>query len=982
MKIATKLIYISILLLSVCSMQETKAQIGWEKIYPQLDTTNSVYGEGIETLCETPDGGYILAAIPYPSIAVHRSRLIKINDTGNIQWIRNYPIAMTNWVLNIENVTNGYIIQGYNLDSLSTKKAYLQKIDFLGNQIWLKEFSTCAVSKAGQLTTDGGYIALGYNQTAFVDEVVLIKTDSLGNTDWTNTYYINSYPSSINSNHRVESVTQTNTGNYLVYGVTNNRKAFLLMLDSLGNYLWLKYYGTSTSYLEDLGKVKQTIDGGFVVASNDAVTAGATDAYIFKVDTAGTLEWEKRYGLPNGQDDYAADLDLTYDGGYIVTGYRIHNWNAGGVRIFLTKLDSVGNITWEREFAGDQEAGFYWKPYCVKQTQDNGYVIGGSKLGNIMVRNNMYLIKTDSLGHIYDNIIEGYVYSDMDSNCLVDSSEFRFEGWTILADGAKDFWASTDSNGFYSIRLDTGAYDLILSRPSPSLYTSSCTGDTLEIHIPTYGTTLDTSFAQSALVSSPLMDVSLSTPFIRRCFNTDYQVSYCNHGTINADSAYIEVSFDDYLTVLTSSFNHLDWTDLGNNSFRFDLGTVAVGECGSFPITIYVDCDSVVLGQTHCSEAHIYPDTTSLPPAWAGPMIEVEAECDGDSVIFSLTNTGSSMGTSLQYVVYEDNVLVRPGIFQLAAAQTQLVSILAANNSTYQIQAQQAVGIPSILSDSLVAIAIEGCQDSINTGFVTQFPNYDGSPFVDIDCQQNIGAYDPNDKRGFPKGYGPEHYIYANTDLEYHIRFQNTGTDTAFNVVIRDTISPYLDITTLQPMVSSHNYTWQVFGVNQQVVEFTFPNIMLVDSNTNEAGSHGFIRFKINQVTDNPLGTIINNNAAIYFDFNEPIITNTTFHEIGEDFIEIEISSSTKQEESTPEIYTKVYPNPFYDQATIEVEGYDPSKTLDLYIYDNLRRLLRHMTTENQHQFKLERRELNRGIYFYQIQEGSKTVDSGKIILR
>jgi hypothetical protein len=59
-----------------------------------------------------------------------------------------------------------------------------------------------------------------------------------------------------------------------------------------------------------------------------------------------------------------------------------------------------------------------------------------------------------------------------------------------------------------------------------------------------------------------------------------------------------------------------------------------------------------------------------------------------------------------------------------------------------------------VLGDSLVSVSIEGCGGNINTGVVTQFSSYDGSPFLDIDCRMNIGAYDPNDKQGFPLGYG------------------------------------------------------------------------------------------------------------------------------------------------------------------------------------------------------------------------------------
>ncbi|MBK8427474.1 MAG: hypothetical protein IPL27_16535 [Lewinellaceae bacterium] len=80
-------------------------------------------------------------------------------------------------------------------------------------------------------------------------------------------------------------------------------------------------------------------------------------------------------------------------------------------------------------------------------------------------------------------------------------------------------------------------------------------------------------------------------------------------------------------------------------------------------------------------------------------------------------------------------------------------------------------------------------------------------------------------------------------EIEYLIRFQNTGTDTAFTVMIMDTISTLFDITSLRPGASSHPYTFNLLG--QGVAQFVFSNIMLPDSNVNEVASHGFVKLTI-----------------------------------------------------------------------------------------------------------------------------------------
>lgn len=137
-----------------------------------------------------------------------------------------------------------------------------------------------------------------------------------------------------------------------------------------------------------------------------------------------------------------------------------------------------------------------------------------------------------------------------------------------------------------------------------------------------------------------------------------------------------------------------------------------------------------------------------------------------------------------------------------------------------------------------------------------------------------VGSYDPNDKNVDPVYITPA--ILANNPppLEYVIRFQNTGTYEAETVEIIDSLSTSLQWQTLRLISSSHFCTWDISP--EGVVKFHFPNIMLPDSTTNEPGSHGFVKFSIQPQTDLFEGDKIANFCDIYFDFNEPIRTNTT----------------------------------------------------------------------------------------------------------
>ncbi len=141
-----------------------------------------------------------------------------------------------------------------------------------------------------------------------------------------------------------------------------------------------------------------------------------------------------------------------------------------------------------------------------------------------------------------------------------------------------------------------------------------------------------------------------------------------------------------------------------------------------------------------------------------------------------------------------------------------------------------------------------------------------------------VCAYDPNDKSVNPFGYGPEGYISPNQELEYLIRFQNTGNDTAKTIIIEDYLDVNLNWNSFKPLASSHNVNSQIDGNGK--IKFIFNNIMLPDSATDETNSKGFVKYQINPIAGLPPHTRIRNNAEIYFDFNPAIITNYTLNTI------------------------------------------------------------------------------------------------------
>lgn len=151
------------------------------------------------------------------------------------------------------------------------------------------------------------------------------------------------------------------------------------------------------------------------------------------------------------------------------------------------------------------------------------------------------------------------------------------------------------------------------------------------------------------------------------------------------------------------------------------------------------------------------------------------------------------------------------------------------------------------------------------------------------------GSYDPNDKSESHGGVIKASQIATGEYLQYTIRFQNTGTDTAFNVYIRDTLDSRLDWSTFQMTGTSHNFDLAINEGGKCL--WTFNNIILVDSVKNAALSHGYIQFRVKPRPNVNAGDIIKNRAAIYFDYNLPVITNTETTLVTSDILPVKLIS-------------------------------------------------------------------------------------------
>lgn len=503
--------------------------------------------------------------------------------------------------------------------------------------------------------------------------------------------------------------------------------------------------------------------------------------------------------------------------------------------------------------------------------------------------------------------IEGVLYSTPDIDCMPVANAVTIP-FTIVRITNQDlgdvFFSITDENGYYGIPVPAGDYIVTpLVNGQEPVYACA------EMMAMVTGADIITVdlYAPGELMC-PEMEVDICMWQQRRCFENSLYLYYYNAGNVLAPDAVLTVELDEYYTDISSDH---PYTQVGQ-TLIFELGDVAFCEFGYIQVNFTISCDAD-LGETHCVNASITPDGFCAPAAgWNGSLVSItEAVCGGDSVRFTVANVGNNpMTVPLSYVVVEDGIMMtqEPIMGQPLAANESIEIAIEATGGFFQLLTNQEPGAPT---ENDPSVLVDGCGGTSLENFANILSLGNGVPWQETICLENSGSWDPNDKTGYPTGHSGN-MIKPGTRLDYNIRFQNTGTDTAFTVVIRDTIEKSLDLSTFRIGASSHRYTMTID--TNRVLTFRFNNIELPDSTTDLAGSQGMISFSIDHDSSLEPGDLIENQAAIYFDFNEPIITNLSTHMI--ETMGLPTSLRTILANSTT---INVFPNPVVERLAIRL---------------------------------------------------------------
>ncbi|OFX34249.1 MAG: hypothetical protein A2X08_02320 [Bacteroidetes bacterium GWA2_32_17] len=853
----------------------------------------------------------------------------KLNASGNFVWARamggmyydfGYSIALdtygniytTGTFYGTADFDPGY--ETFNLTSLVSNDIFISKLDSSGNFVWAKSIGGTSNNCGNSITIDisGNIYITGYfsGTCDFDPGTGTFNLTSVGNND----IFISKIDTS---------------GNFIwakTIGGIGEDYGYSIVLDGSGNIFTTGYYSFTADFDPDTGTFYLNSVGSF-------------DIFVSKYDNLGNFIFAKSMGGTG--NDYGLSIALDNSSNLYVTGefdgivdfdpgVGVFNLTSVGLYdIFINKLDANGNFVLGCSFGGINSDGGI---SIVVDISSNVYTTGGfsgttdfdpgAGTFNLTadINGDMFVLKLRQKG------VCNVVFNDINQNCTRDANEIGLQNRFVTINPGNIITQTNEAGvwvidslpvGTYTATADTSG-NWLTTCPVTQIFT--VTNPNEITFVPDFG------FVSTQPCASP--DVSVNMPFMRPCFsNQIVYINACNQniatGALN--SAFVDVELDSLITPDSAS---LSFTSIGNNIYRFQIGNLNPGQCVNFTINCSVSCNAV-LGQTLCMQANLYPadtcvfdtiptpypgDFTPCTLPWDHSSLNIDGYCQNDSIYFVVTNTGvfgnGDMDCFSPVRIYIDGVYTTLDSIQLVGGDN-IVFAFAGDGRTWRLEADQH---PLHPGNSHPNATVEACGDTSNwtSNLVNVFPPDDADPVVDIYCGVVTGSYDPNDKTGYPTGVTTEHYIMPNQQLQYVIRFQNTGTDTAFTIVVRDTLDMNLDIFSVIPGVASHNYNFQMYGPH--VLEWTFYNILLPDSNHNEAGSHGFVTYTVNQNNNLPNNTKIYNSADIYFDYNAPVITNQTVHTVN-DMIQTVLQVKPVNANKFSNIL--VYPNPAKNELNI-----------------------------------------------------------------
>jgi len=303
---------------------------------------------------QVADGGFIIAGYDRGPLA-EDLYLVRTDPNGNSVWSGRYGGSGSDGAYSVQVVPLGYMVAGM---TSGLDDVWLLMCDDSGDTIWTRTYGQQGEGYCLRRTRDGGYVIAGHSGLWLGSDFLLIKTDPEGNMQWLRTYGGSDVD-------RAYAVAVADDGGYVLAGFGGDGFYYdMIKVDSLGEFVWGIH---PDGYFYALDK---TSDGGYIGAGTKEGVWGNFVLYLRKVDSDGSLQWQKSYG-DSPDWSVANSVRQTPDGGYIVAGYT-GNWYYED--LYVLKTDSLGNKEWDKSYSVSYgHAG----AYAVEPTSDGCYIVAG-----------------------------------------------------------------------------------------------------------------------------------------------------------------------------------------------------------------------------------------------------------------------------------------------------------------------------------------------------------------------------------------------------------------------------------------------------------------------------------------------------------------------------------------------------------------------------------------------------------------------------
>lgn len=829
-------------------------------------------------------------------------------------------------------------------------------------------------------TNDGGFIVASVTDSYDGDvsipnkglgDIWIIKFNRTGAVEWKRTY-------GGSGEDAPSSIIQTNDGGYLFTGLTTSNNGdvignkgagdiWVVKLFGDGNIAWQRTLGGTDG--ERPARVVQTKDSGYIIASTTNSSNGDvighpispardSDIWVVKINSSGqSIIWQKIINDTTGIGAYnenLRDMALLPDGGVVLTG---STQSIGGdypsvspaPRIFMIKIDENGNKVFVK-FAGQSST----HANSVLAIKNNGFYIGGrDSLGS------NYLFKANSNADI---LWEKAFKVTQDGSHIISEMSYSLNKEKLFIGGSSA--PGLNMANSYILQLDTSG-NLEWAKRFLKTGRSSTISDII-VHSDGFPLSIGSSRPYGGVGLSDTTDMLLLK--VGPSNNIVCNVFYDEN--LNGIKDIGEKGFNN---AIVKSVN----TKSEESAFLYNGVSVTDVDTGSYKTTV-----------------HLLNPYYSVTPASVNSSFNSYFNVDSfdfaiqpipnkqDLIVHLIPVSPARPGFKAQYVLNYKNI----GTTTIANGTVKLIKDSRAAYSlslplpTSQVADTITWNFASLKPLDSIAIGIElqlavpptlNNSDTLKyTAIVLPVVN-DLTPADDTSAVRQLvqGSYDPNDKQENFAGRFPLRSVQGGAYINYMIRFQNTGNDTAFTVRLMDTLENKLDWDSFEMIGSSHKYNLTIKEGNK--LQWVFNDIKLPDSTRNLVRSIGFVAFRIKPKNTVVTNDVIKNKASIYFDYNLPIVTNSADVTVTNEILTL------VREVQNNEMKLLFGPNPSSGYSNLMITGKLKGKFELRIIANNGSVISRQTITRNTiaetNNIPVHLEKLSSGVYYIQLQQKEKS---------